>query len=366
MTEAAFLDFLRRNHRRETQPPRFHQGEMPHHAPSLSNRAITGRVTEAHLESLGLGGGTAMQELLLDRVLGNRESRARLLAAELDQIRARSETRLLGRRSRSRWDNLSSTFKQFVIWSGENLAAEDLMSVNVGWKIIWWVESKLLAKDIELPSARKYVKNLVQSCKEAGLYVDVDVTDSYKRSLERDGALRTEHQAKPATRETIARARQFLTHTEYLGLILAWKTASRIGEMSYLRREHFEEISLLRWSITFPYHKGDQFRLGTNIVIDVDVELDALIRERLDWVPNGSPVTDLTTQRCAKVLKAIDPEMSAHSVKRGALTALLRAGVPLSVIQAIAKHKDLETLLVYLPRSEVSMAIGTPEATRHL
>lgn len=56
----------------------------------------------------------------------------------------------------------------------------------------------------------------------------------------------------------------------------------------------------------------------------------------------------LLSTRCAKVLKAIDPEMTAHSVKRGALTALLRAGAPLSVIQVIAKHKDLETLLVYL------------------
>ena len=45
---------------------------------------------------------------------------------------------------------------------------------------------------------------------------------------------------------------------------------------------------------------------------------------------------------------------------------VLRAGVPLNLIQVVAKHKYLETLLIYLPRSEVSLALGLPSATQCL
>jgi len=334
-----------------------------YHQPSRSRRPVTGVVTSAGLESLGLGHGTEVQSLMLDRVLGNRESRARVARVNLEEIRAQSTTRILGRRSNNRWRNLESTFKQFLVWVQDTLIGEDYESVDAAWKVLWFVESKLKAKHIEVASAYKYVKNLSQSLREAGVPVDEEVTTAYKESLKRDGALRAAKQAPPAEFKHILATEPLLTPHEYLGMRLAWVTASRIGEIQHLRKEHFEKMGPLLWSITFPYHKGDPYRLGTNIVVRVSEDLDKLLTARLEWVPSGQPVSNLTTARAAAALAAVHSGLTAHSVKRGALTRMLRAGVPLPMIQLIAKHKDLETLLVYLPRAEVSMALGTQDAT---
>ena len=331
--------------------------------PSKSHNTITGRVTDSLIRELGLDGGTAFQYLMLDRSLGNREARGRRLETPLDELRARSETRILGRRSESRWDNLSSTFKNFVVWAAETLRAPDLEAINVAWKIIWWVEAKLAAKHIEFPSARKYVKNLVQTCKECGLAVEDEVTTAYKESLLRDGALRAGHQAPPAEKKDIDKTEPLMTPTEYLGTRLTWKTASRVGEMRYLMKHHFENIRGRIWAITFPYHKGDPYRLGTCITVELDEQLHLDLVARLEWVPAGVSVTDLTTRRAEAVLGAVRKGLSAHSIKRGALVTMLRAGVPMTQIQIVAKHKDLDTLMTYLPRAEVAMAMKLHEAT---
>jgi len=333
-----------------------------HHRPSTSLLPITGMVGPGALTNLNLGGGTAIQELMLDRVLGNRECRARLAKVNLEAIRAQSTTRLLGRRSENRWRNLESTFKQFLVWIQENLQGEDYESVNAAWKILWFIEGKIQSRHIQVPSAYKYVKNLAQSLREAGVSVDEEVTDAYKESLKRDGALRAAKQAPPASYKDILATEALLTPNEYLGMRLAWMTASRMGEIQHLRKESFEKKGHLLWSITFPYHKGDPYRLGTNIVVKVSEDLDQMIAHRIEWVPNGQPFSNITTARASAVLAAVREGLTAHSVKRGALTRLLRAGVPLSLIQVIAKHKDLETLMVYLPRAEVSLAMGTHEA----
>ena len=346
--------------------PTLSGGTREYHRPSTSNRPVTGRVTDTLIRELGLDAGTAFQRLMMDRTLGNRESRGRRLNVELDEMRARSETRLLGRRGQSRWENLSSTFKMFVVWAAEVLRGPDFQAINAAWKITWWVEAKIHAKQIELPTARKYVKNLTQSCQELGLPVETEVTAAYKESLARDGALRAGHQAPPAEKTDVTQAASFMTLTEYLGLRLAWKTASRIGEMRHLMKHHFVNVSGRLWAITFPFHKGDPYRLGTCIVVNLDELTHKDLVDRLAWVPDGASVTDLTTTRAAAVLGAVRPGLTAHSIKRGALVTMLRAGVPLQLIQVIAKHKDLETLMVYLPRAEVAMAMGLQNATECL
>jgi len=335
----------------------------PYHAPSASTRHVTGRISQEHLEALGLSQGNALQLLMLDRVLGNRESRAKIPKMH-EQIRSLTESRLMGRRSKGRWDDLSSVLKQFVLWNARE-GGEDWAAVNVGWKICWFVESKLLSGDVKPPSAYKYVKNLTQSCFEVGWAPDKEVTSAYMASLLNDGALRAEHQAEPATRENVMSAKQHLSENAFMGLWLAWKTASRIGEMAHLTPECFQWLGNLL-SITFPYHKGDPHRLGTNIVIEPDPTLTFMLKKRLEWCPSGQRVTELTTAMAAAALAKVRGGLTAHSVKRGSLVTMLRAGVPLNLIQVVAKHKDLETLLIYLPRSEVSLALGLPSATQCL
>jgi len=342
-------------------PPRW--ATRPYHTPSASTKPVTGRITQEHLETLGLSQGSALQLLMLDRVLGNRESRAKIPRMH-EQIRSLTEARLMGRRSKGRWDDLSSVLKQFILWNARE-GGEDWAAVNVGWKICWFVESKLQSGDVQLPSSYKYVKNLTQCCFEVGWAPDKEVTGAYLAALANGGALRAEHQAEPATREDVMSAKQNLSENAFIGLWLAWKTASRIGEMAHLTPECFQWVGHLL-SITFPYHKGDPHRLGTNIVIDPDPTLAFMIKRRLEWCPSGQRVTELTTTMAAAALAKVRVGLTAHSVKRGALVTMLRAGVPLNLLQIVAKHKDLDTLLIYLPRSEVSLALGLPSATQCL
>ena len=151
-------------------------------------------------------------------------------------------------------------------------------------------------------------------------------------------------------------------------MMLARLTCSRIGEMEHLERRHLKPHGPVEdglWEIEFPYHKGDPFRLGTVMTVYLGVWSPRIIRH-LDTLRSNQRVTPLTTARAAAVLARVDPTLSAHSVKRGALVALLMAKVPMAVIMAFAKHKDLETLYIYLPRAEVALHLGMHDASRAL
>lgn len=155
-----------------------------------------------------------------------------------------------------------------------------------------------------------------------------------------------------------------------MGLIVGWKTASRTDELDPLTKESFERTTIITpegeqkvvWVVTFPVHKGDPFGLSTVVPV-VFGEWEPEIHRWWQALPPGGKWTDLTTDRVTAILSRVRPGLSSHSVKRGALLLMLRAGVPLSVIQMIAKHKDIETLLVYLPRDEVALALGLWEAS---
>lgn len=309
-------------------------------------------------------GPTPGQELYISRVEGTRISRARIPSGRNAFTTDQVMTRLLGARSRSTWEGLSGTWKQFLVFVEQTFPVEGDGPAHE-WKIMYFLEAKLQAKLIGIPTAHKYLKQLKQTSKRLDVPFDNELLLDYDRSLLRDGALKPENQAPPATRDDIERALQVLTEDEAVGLMIAWKTCSRIGELQYLRRTHFNRVEQDLWTITFPYHKGDPFRLGTTIAVRMGGWHEFLCR-RLELTDQAQSITTLTTARAEAVLGAVRAGLTAHSVKRGGLTTLLLAKVPMSIIQVIAKHRDLDTLLHYLPREEVALALGMHEATNFL
>lgn len=341
--------------------------------PSRSNLPVTGLVREEILSALGPREETALSSLMARIHLGNRETRARLPpCSSLEEITTAVEDRIIQRRSEGREADLTSVTKQFLVWM--HSLPEEAHSLDLSYRIVGFVEAKLQNAKPDRPftlgSARKYVMNLGQVLRECGFLLDQEVIKATISAYARGGALKPEHQAKPATREDVWLACTKATETESLGLRLAWKLSSRAGEMAFLMRESFILTQDRLYEVTFPYHKGDPFRLGTVMILDLTSEKDTqLYRDlnlRLSRVNATTPVTDLTTVRATALLKSIDNQYSAHSIKRGALVTMLRAGVPIPVIQAMAKHKDLETLLVYLPRGEVAMAMGLGQGSAAL
>lgn len=349
-------------------------------APSRSKMKPTAVLPEHASESrLGFRAEDPFRELFLSRIEGNRETRARL-PQRRETLIENVRDQLMGARSDGRWTNMSSAWKQFVAWI-PILEEEGTIPFTVAWQICMFVQAKLdeppktrrTASGAleEVPSflhssAHEMVKNLVQTAIQLGMHVDTVVTRDYKASLKRKGALRPTYQAPPATIEDIVNGLNHLSEEEKVGLMIAWLTASRIGEMQHLVGESFARGPNGLLIITFPYHKGDPYRLGTTIPVVVPPAWERAIWTRVRGLATSEKFTPLTTARAEAILQKVRPELGAHSVKRGALVMLLRAGVPLTLIQQIAKHKDLETLFRYLPRDEVALAMNLQQASMAL
>ena len=223
-----------------------------------------------------------------------------------------------------------------------------------------------------MQTGNKYVRRVRQVMDMVNTCYVATTLEEYQRALNRQGGKAPEHQALPAEREDVDGAMEYLAPNEQVGLMTEWKTASRTGEMAFLTRDCFVRTIVetpqgpkIVWIVTFPYHKGDPFRLGTAIPVDFGT-WEPRIMEHWERLLPGERWTTLTTERLSAVLGQVRPGLTSHSVKRGALVTMLRAGVPLALIQAMAKHKDLETLMVYLPRAEVALALRMWEATTPL
>jgi hypothetical protein len=200
---------------------------------------------------------TNAQNIFLTRLEGNRRTTARIPA--LGNAELSVTERLLGARSEGTWQNLSQVWKQFLVFCEMSFPVEG-DEVTQEWKIMLFLETKLQAGIIKPPTAYTYMKNLRQCCTRLEIPLDRETLAEYGEALKRGGALVPQHQATPATRLNIEAALPLLTRNEEVGLMVAWKTASRIGELAHLVFESFTHIGEDLWAITFPYHKGDPSR----------------------------------------------------------------------------------------------------------
>ena len=319
-----------------------------------------------------------IHQLLKARFEGNRETRTKFPdSTAIADLVAQAEERVLGARSEVRSDALSSTWKGFLGWCAK--IQEPGSEMTMEWRIVCYIESKLLhrapphmtteekkaAGYIGATTADKYLKNLKQVVFQTGGYLDSLVVEEYRNSVKRLGM--APNQAHPAQLQDIIASLVFFTPSERAGMIFAWITASRIGELDPILKDHVDildrETGLM--AVTFPKSKSDPTGLGITTTCYAGFWKTELLAY-LDALPKGAKLTSLTTERAAAVLARVNPELSAHSVKRGALCMLLLNNVPLPLIQAIAKHRDLEMTFLYLPRVAVSLHLGIHEACRVL
>ena len=376
-------------------PPRAPDGdemvEMPgiiHHRPALqpwkepsrSTRRPTHVLSRAELSLDGSAPRTRLQEILRERHEGNLETRTKFPGRQGPaELLVSAEARIQGARSGGRQDALSGGYKAFLAWCA--LVEEPGSTLAMEWRVICYVESKLVANAppgltkeqltaqgyIVNSTAVKTIKNLKQSLFESGhgTHLDGPTLDMYKTSLEKAGMKPV--QAPPATLEEVVKTLELLTPDERVGMMLAWLCAARLGEIAPLRKENVVAIQSdpCILAVTFPESKADLHKLGVAMVTYPGAWTLEIL-EHLAALGPGAQVSSLTTERAAAILARVNPTLSAHSVKRGALTTLLRANVPLSIIQTIAKHRDLEMTFLYLPRVEVALHLGLHEASRVL
>ena len=346
--------------------------------PSKSRMPITHVLTTDDINAVVPEPSRRIHQLLKARFEGNRETRTKYPdSTAIADLVEQAEERVLGARSELRADALSSTWKGFLGWCAT--VQEPGSELTMEWRIVCYIESKLLhrapphmtpeekkaAGYITATTAEKYLKNLKQVVFQTGGYLDSLVVEEYRNSVKKLGM--APNQAHPALLSDIVSSLVFLSPSERAGMIFAWITASRIGELDPVCKHHVEildrETGLM--AVTFPKSKSDPTGLGITTTCYAGIWQNELFAY-LDALPKGAKVTSLTTERAAAILARVNPLLSAHSVKRGALTMLLTNNVPLSLIQTIAKHRDLEMTFLYLPRVAVSLHLGIHEACRVL
>lgn len=171
---------------------------------------------------------------------------------------------------------------------------------------------------------------------------------------------------------------------------LTWKVAGRADDMQKAFADDTEVVThqgvtyvVVRWrpraregagSILTAAGSGCQKNishgLGYSCVVDCGDYLPRVrryLRSR-----KGKPLSPYTTEQVTSFLKKhVAENLSAHSIKRGALQWLLEQGIPLRLIGEMARHAHkLEWLpmatRVYLQTVLLALAIGTQEATRVL
>ena len=301
----------------------------------------------------------------------NMKARKHMKAPDnLEVLLQRVESTMSEGWAHSTWRNYGSTWNQCQHFI-EQLPDDVPLSIRI---MIFLEEcqapsqSNMHIKKIGPQSAYVYAKRLSSIYHLQG--IPVPDLRWYRRGLKRKGALHPEHQAVPATASQIRTAMAFMRRSESIGLLIAWTTCSRIDEICLLTRESVkwvrDEADGKIIDITFDSHKGDPFRLGTVQRIFLKVADALLLQQQVETLSLAQPLTTLTWETTTAALKEVDPSLTGHSIKRGALLALLLNGADLETIRIMAKHHSIKQLLTYLPKELVSERMGTIAMSRIL
>lgn len=171
---------------------------------------------------------------------------------------------------------------------------------------------------------------------------------SLASALRADGAAIPENQAAPIEKARLVAWARNQPAALRLAAFVAWKTASRWGEVRALSSKNFLHIAddeiIIDWGTLPKGRRGNPFALSRWTVIrgDLTREMASLLRSRGPF----EQLTETDTEALAVMWSAV-PRMegySAHSIKRGAVTQLflrLAQGAPITedLIARLAKHK---------------------------
>jgi hypothetical protein len=202
----------------------------------------------------------------------------------------------------------------------------------------------------------------------------------YLSGLRALGALVPFRQAKPMPKEVVMKilADGTISYDVKVALMVAWKTASRWGEVYQLTGENFiyraPQQVIIDWERKTKTTRSDPFRASKYTVIEGD--MTAEIYRAVAKLRSGQSLTKCTTKQFGKLLKKrIGGGYGVHSIKHGAMSHLVRLGaeglVTPDQLELIAKHKkatQLASTTVRYLQDKVATArfLGTQAATRLL
>ena len=236
-------------------------------------------------------------------------------------------------------------------------------------------------RKVSIPSVYNYAKVASALMTQMGIERETGELRNFKKVLVKLGALIPEKQAIPIEKDEVYR---FFNSpaplSERMVVFLGWKLAARSSDLCRLRTENIhylrrgrQELMVCMWRPGPHRNARASGRLknqgGKIIHCVLAMEKEQLQEVKL-YLAGKEWVTDLDSQALTQVVAKIRPELTSHSLRRGALTYLLTKGVELDQIVKMARHtqpSDIPTHTAgYLATIPLALALGTHRVTKLL
>lgn len=287
-----------------------------------------------------------------------------LVQGELRQLYGAARVVLAQALAESTWRGHHSVFRRYLQFANHLEASQLHLEPEV--MLVLFITRLLKRGDIDVSSALTYVNSLVSCLRRHGVELkEKSLIKDIRRALRRMGASKPKRQAPPATLAEVHKAiRDAPTAGLKLIILLSWRAGARVGDVARLRRQDLVLVpggaKLGFWDA-----KNDPFHLGCHTGVTLSQDESQLLETFWGRTEEIHPLARYACQVDGH-LKTVNPILSRHSLRRGALTALLRSGVDLDSIRGFSKHSSISALLRYLPAAEIPSVSKATELSKFL
>lgn len=281
-----------------------------------------------------------------------------------------------------------STRASLLLRAQEFARAHRLQHLPLGVQMTAFVGNLQVAPSTQA----NYASALGSTARRMGL--QVPMLDLFRSAAAAVGSTTPTRQAVPATRLQlfilVNAALRSNNNRLAVGLYICWKTASRWADVMMLKQASFinlrtaaaDNCLVVQWGATKTNRKQEFRPDSWTVVVEEDPELrwlTSMVVETIEALPRGQLLVETTTEQLRRFMRAQErtAELTAHSLKRGAINLLVDAVVEgrladARLIPLLAKHKDElhafpSTTLRYVEdKCKLALMLGTQNATRLL
>lgn len=270
-------------------------------------------------------------------------------------------TRLGQSRADATWSTLASVLNGFLAFDRAQRSNPAYSSQELDWKMLCYIEWKILQHHLTGSSPLTYAKRLSYAYRRM-VGRTSEVFREYMKALRRQGMTEV-NGARPITVEELKRALT-LNRDCRLQIVLMWALAARANDVDRLLRQDFTETPegyVVQWN------QGT--KRGPQRLVDVLLLPDwaqNLLKNRLDSLKPTSKVACHGHAKITAALRRVAPDLSSHSIKKGALCTLIDQGLPLNQVAFKAKHASLDQLRVYVGERRWALAHGVIDMAEKL
>ena len=266
----------------------------------------------------------------------------------------------------STWDNIASCYRRFQEFRQAWEAAEG--PIDTGTAIILWV-SKKMSVDNVLPSSGLAYSYAVSSAHRHMLEdtVHSHKLDAFRRGLRRMGAEVPRTQAVPATKAEVEQAMRDERDPEVrLALGLMWHGAARCSDVKSIATREVRVKNDGVVSITWRGTKNDPFAKGQTTGVCLPTQLNGVLGKTMRKNRDGGLVQGVSYSKVSRAVKRVNPALTPHSLRRGAVHHLIHKGLELRAVQKLTRHRTTEGLLQYAPLAATRLVEETATTSRQL